>query len=104
MQEVYHFLKEKLTTIYTVSLLVLITYRKSNTKMIFYLRNVVKYYSEVGDIKTIIIRCLKANRKNACLFSNLRCSKLILSFIYDYLIKQLINDKVFMLERICLQF
>ena len=31
--------------------------------MIFYLRNVVKYYSEVGDIKKIIIRCLKANRK-----------------------------------------
>ena len=30
--------------------------------MIFYLRNAVKYYSKVGDIKTIIIRCLKANR------------------------------------------
>ena len=73
--------------------------------MIFYLRNVVKYYSEVGDIKTIIIRCLKANRKkNACLFSNLRGSKLIYSFINGHLIKQLINDKVFMLERICLQF
>ena len=40
-----------------------VTYWKSNNKMIFYLRNVVKYYSEVGDIKTIIVRCLKANRK-----------------------------------------
>ena len=40
--------------------------------MTFYLRNVVKYYSEVGDIKTIIIRCLKANRKKiACLFSTI---------------------------------
>ena len=28
--------------------------------MIFYLRNVAKYYSKVGDIKTVIIRCLKA--------------------------------------------
>ena len=72
--------------------------------MIFYLRNVVKYYSEVGDIKTIIIRCLKANRKNACLFSNLRGSKTYIKFIYGHLIKQLITDKVFMLERICLQF
>ena len=45
--------------------------------MIFYLRNVVKYYSKVGDIKTIIIRCLKANRKIACLFSNIIGSKLI---------------------------
>ena len=45
--------------------------------MIFYLRNVVKYYSKVGDIKTVIIRCLKANRKSACLFSNLRGSKLV---------------------------
>ena len=45
--------------------------------MIFYLRNVVKYYSKVGDIKTVIIRCLKANRKNACLFSNIRGSKLV---------------------------
>ena len=64
--------------------------------MILHLRNVVKYYSEVGDIKTIIIRCLKANRKNACLFLNLRGSKLIYSFIYGHLIKQLITDKVFM--------
>ena len=76
--------------------------------MIFDLRNVVKYYSKVGDIKTTIIRCLKANVKNACLFSNLtnylRGSKIIVSFIYGHLIKQLINDKVFMLERICLQF
>ena len=31
--------------------------------MIFYLRNVVKYYSEVVDIKIIIIRCSKTNRK-----------------------------------------
>ena len=45
--------------------------------MIFYLRNVAKYNSKVGDIKIIIIRCLKANRKIACLFSNLRGSKLI---------------------------
>ena len=45
--------------------------------MIFYLRNNVKYYSKVGDIKTVIIRCLKANRKNACLFSNLSGSKLV---------------------------
>ena len=28
--------------------------------MIFYTRNVVKFYSLVGDIKTMIIRCLKA--------------------------------------------
>ena len=60
--------------------------------------------SSVGYIKTISIRCLKANRKNACLFSNLRGSKLIWSFIYGHLIEQLITDKVFMLERICLQF
>ena len=31
--------------------------------MIFYLRNVVTIYSKVDDIKTIIIRCLKAKRK-----------------------------------------
>ena len=72
--------------------------------MIFHLRNVVKYYSKVGDIKTIIIRCLKANRKNACLFSNLRGSKLMSSFIYGHLIKPLITDEVFMLESICVQF
>ena len=72
--------------------------------MIFYLRNVVKYYSKVGDIKTIITRCLKAKRKISCLFSTLRGSKHIKSFIYGHLIKQLITDKVFMLERICLQF
>ena len=71
--------------------------------MTFYIRNVVKYYPEVGDIITIIIMCLKADRKNACLFSNLRGSKLIQSFIYGHLIKQLITDKVFMLEQICLQ-
>ena len=35
--------------------------------MIFYLRNVVKYYSKVGDIKTVLIRCLKANRKKCML-------------------------------------
>ena len=62
------------------------------------------YYSEVGDIKTIIIRCLKANRKFACLFSNLRGSEIIWNFIYGHLLKQLITDKEFMLERICLQF
>ena len=45
--------------------------------MIFYLRNVVKYYSKVGKIKTGIIRCLKTDRKIASLFSNLRGSKLI---------------------------
>ena len=45
--------------------------------MIFYLRNVVKYYSKVDAIKTGIIICLKTNRKIACLFSNLRGSKLI---------------------------
>ena len=72
--------------------------------MIFYLRNVVKYYSKVDDIKTVIIRCLKANRKIACLFSNLRGFKLIISFIYGHLIKQLITDKVFILERIYLPF
>ena len=72
--------------------------------MIYYLRNVVKYYSKVGDIKTIIIRCLKANRKYCMLISNLRGSKLISSFIYGHLIKRLITNKVFMLERICLQF
>ena len=33
--------------------------------MIFYLRNGDKYYSKVSDIKTIKIRCLKANRKIA---------------------------------------
>ena len=71
--------------------------------MIFYLRNVVKFYSKVGDIKTVIIRCSKANRKIACLFSNLRGSKYKV-FIYGHLIKQLITHKVFMLERICLQF
>ena len=72
--------------------------------MIFYLRNGIKYYSKVGDIKAIIIRCLKANRKIACVFSNLRGSKLMKSLIYGHLIKQLITDKIFMLERICLQF
>ena len=40
-----------------------VTYWKSNNKMVCYLSNFVKYYSKVGDIKTIIIRCLKANRK-----------------------------------------
>ena len=35
--------------------------------MIFYLRNVVKYYSKAGDIKKVIIRCLKANIKNCML-------------------------------------
>ena len=40
-----------------------VTYWKSNNKMIFYLKNDVNYYSKVGYIKTIIIRCLKANRK-----------------------------------------
>ena len=34
-----------------------VTYWKSNKKTIFYLKNVVKYYSKVGDIKSIIIRC-----------------------------------------------
>ena len=38
------------------------------------------------------------------LISNLRGSKLIQSFIYGHLIKQLITDKVLTLERICLQF
>ena len=38
------------------------------------------------------------------LILNLRGSKLKLSFINGHLIKHFITDKVFMLERICLQF
>ena len=50
-------------------------------------------------------KVLKSSQKKiVCLFSNLKGSKLINSFIYGHLIKQLITDKVFMLERICLQF
>ena len=49
-----------------------IYFLKVNNKMIFYLRNVVKYYSKVGDIKTIIISCLKANWKNGMLIFKLK--------------------------------
>ena len=72
--------------------------------MIFYLRNVVKYYSTVGDIKTIIIRRLKANRKKCIHMFKLKRFLTNINFIYGHLIKQLITDKVFMLVRICLQF
>ena len=49
----------------------------ANQKMFIYRLYNNKYYSKDGGIKTIIIGCLKANRKNACLFSNLRGPKLI---------------------------
>ena len=60
--------------LFVLNFVLYVTYWKSNHKMIFYLRNGFMYYSKVGDIKTIKIRCLKANRKNTCLFLNLRDS------------------------------
>ena len=48
-----------------------VTYWKSNNKMICYLRNFVKYYSKVGDIKAIIM-CLKAYRKKCMLIFKLK--------------------------------
>ena len=50
--------------------------------MIFYLRNVVKYYSEVGDTETIITRCLKANRKNCMFIIKLKMFETYIKFYF----------------------
>ena len=72
--------------------------------MISYLGNVVKYYSKVDYIKTIIIRCLKASRKKYMLIFKLKGFLTYIKFYLWLFIKQLITEKVFMLEHICLQF
>ena len=68
--------------------------------MIFYLRNVVKYYSKVGDIKTIIIRCLKANRKKCMLIFKLKvvrdpCQKITLLLLKSKSVRVIVPESCF---------
>ena len=72
------------------------------TKLYFASKILLNFTLKWDDIKTVITGLLKANINNHML--NYKRVFPYVKFIHGYRIEQLITDKVFILERICLQF
>ena len=72
-----------------------VNYWKANNKMPDILFSITL---QSDDIKTMIKRCLKADRKNCKLNFKIKSILSYTTFIHPHKIKQLITDKVLMLE------